>query len=176
LKRSKVIAIFVIAIFAVSLILVAYDSYRNTQVDTSWVETANNMLKDYPSFINVSQLNDPSALMMTTQLHLIENGTDGLLHFGSEDNLTKYLINLLKQASIQKGTISQEQLNKILASGKAVEITFRFFLEVPPHHYNPTYFIVESNQNQGLSGAIIVKDGQSPTLNILAVSKLPKFP
>jgi hypothetical protein len=174
LERRKIIVICIVAVLTVSLILVAYDSYRKTQVNFSWVETANSMLKNYPSYINVSQLDDPSALAMTTQLYLVENGTEVLLHFGSEDNLTKYLINLLKQASIQKGTISQEQLEKVLASGKAVEITVRFFIEIQSHHYNPVYFIIESNQNQDLRGTIIVKE--SSNLEILAVSKLPKFP
>jgi hypothetical protein len=172
MKRRRIIAICIITVIAVSLILVAYNSYRNTQVDTSWVETANSMLKDYHFHINDT---NPDWGLSLRQLHLLENGTHTLLYFGSEDNLTNYLISLLDKAPIQKGTITSAQFEQILASSKTLEITYRFYIEIHSHRYNPTYFILESSQNQNLSGTIIVKEGQSPDLNILAVSKLPGF-
>jgi hypothetical protein len=176
LHRGKVIAICVIAVLAVSLILVAYDSYRNTLVDTSWVETVNTILKEYPSYINDTLIVNPDWTLSILQLHLLENGTNRILYFGSGDTFSNYLINLLRQASIQKGTIAQEQLDKISTSSKAVEITFRFSIEIQSHHYNPAYFILESSPNQELMGTIIAKDSSSTNYNILALSKLPKFP
>ena len=115
MKKKQVIAICIIAALAISLILVAYNSYRNTQVDTLWVETANSMLKDYPSYVNDSRVdNNPDWGLSILQLHFLENGTNRILYVGNGDTLCNYLINLLKQNSIQKGTISQEQLEKIL--------------------------------------------------------------
>jgi hypothetical protein len=174
LKGSIVIAICIIAVLAVTLILVAYDSYRNTQVDTSWVEKANSMLKDYPSYINDTQVDNPDWTMSAVQLHLIENGTKRIIYFGNRDNLTNYLFSVLDQASINKGILSVAQLNQSLTSSKAVELTSRFLITVHSNHYSKAYFILESDQNQ--EGTIIVKDNQSSNLNILAVSKLPKIP
>ncbi len=172
LKRRKIIAISIITIVAISLILVAYNSYRNTQVDTSWVETANSMLQDYPAYVNDSE----DSLLAGFRLFLLENGSSRFFYFGSKDAFCNYLINLLKQASIQKGTMSYDELDQVLSSGKAVEIICRFFISVQSHHYSEVYFILESTQNQDMEGTIIVKDNQSSNLNILAVSKLPKFP
>jgi hypothetical protein len=172
LKRRKVIAICVIAALAVSLILVAYDSYRNTQVDTSWVETASSMLNDYPSYINNTQIDNTDWTMSAVQLHLLGNGTKRILYFGNRDNLTNYLFSVLDQASIQKGTLSETQLNQSLTSSKAVELTCRFLITAQSHHYSEAYFILEGNQD--IRGTIIVKE--SSNLNILAVSKLAKFP
>ena len=176
MKRRKVIAICIFAVLAVSLILVAYNSYRATQIDTLWVETVNSMLKEYPSYINDTLIINPDWTLSPLQLHLLENGTNRILYFGSGDTFCNYLINLLRQASIQKGTISQSQLDQNLASGKTVEITFRHWIEIQSHRYDPVYFILESSQNQDLRGTIIVRDWQSSILSILAVSKLPKFP
>jgi hypothetical protein len=174
LKRRKIIAICIIAILAVSMILVAYNCYRNTQVDTSWVKNVNRMLKDYPSYINDTQVDNTDWTMSAVQVHLLENGTNRILYFGNRDNLYIFLISVLNHASIQKGTLSEAQLNQSLTSSKAVEITCRFLITVQSHHYSEVYFILESNQD--IRGTIIVRDNQSSNINILAVSKLPKFP
>jgi hypothetical protein len=171
LKRRKIIAICIIAVLAVSLILVAYDSYRNMQIDTSWIETANSMLKDYPSYINDTQIEIADWTFSAVQVHLLENGTKRILYFGNRDSLYNFLISVLDQASIQKGTLSEAQLNQSLTSSKAVEITCRFLITVRSHHYSEVYFILESNQE--IRGTIIAKDNQSSNINILAVSKLP---
>lgn len=167
MKRRKIIAICIIAVLSVSLILVAYN-----QVDTSWVETANSMLKDYTSYINDTQIDIANWTFSAVELHLLENGTKRILYFGNRDNLYNFLISVLDQASIQKGTLSEAQLNQSLKSSKAVEMTSRFFITVQSHHYSEVYFILESNQD--IRGTIIVKE--SANINILAVSKLPKFP
>ena len=150
----------------------AYDSYRNTQVDASWVETVNSMLKNYPSYIDDAQVDIPDWTMSAVQLRLLDNGTKRILYFGNRDNLTNFLFSVLDQASITKGTLSETQFNQSLASSKAVELTSRFFITVQSHHYSEVYFILESNQD--MRGTIIVKE--SSNFNILAVSKLPKFP
>lgn len=168
MKRRKIIAICIIAVLSVSLILVAYN-----RVDTSWVETANSMLKDYTSYINDTQIDITDWTFSAVELHLLENGTKRILYFGNrDDNLYNFLISVLDQASIQKGTLSEAQLNQSLKSSKAVEMTSRFFITVQSHYYSEAYFILESNQD--ITGTIIVKE--SANINILAVSKLLKFP
>jgi hypothetical protein len=173
-KRKLVIALTIIAVLSIVLSLFGYNWYRSIQIDSSWIETAESMLNDYHSFVNVTQVPNLDWIFSLVKLHLLENGTDRILYFGGGDNLTNYLISVLDQASIQKGTISDTQLEQVLASSKVLEITFRLNIEIQSHHYNPIYFILES-QNQNLSATIILKDTQSSILNILAVSKLPQI-
>jgi hypothetical protein len=177
LKKRIAIVAAILAILTIVLSLFGYDWFRSTQIDTSWIETAESMLKDYHSYVNFTQVeNNLDWIMAPVTLHLLENGTDNILYFGAGgDNLTNYLYNIPNQISIQKGTISDTQLEQILASSKVLEMTFRFNIEIQSHYYNPIYFILQSSQNQNLIGTIIAKETQSSSLNILALSKLPEI-
>jgi hypothetical protein len=164
MKKRKSLAICIIAILSIVLVAVAYDEYARNQIDTSWIQTTNKMLIHY-SDLNESQLNGLDV-SMSIQVRLVENNTKSLLHYG-ENELTNYLLNLANNATVQKGTLTLNQLEDVLAKSKIIELTQRFWLD--------DNFILESNEYQNLVGCIIIKDTQSSNYGIQAIGKLPVF-
>jgi hypothetical protein len=174
MNKKTVIVIGAIVVLAVSFAVVGYNWYRNSQVDTSWVETANGLLSNYHSYINDTGGWNSPITMSFIRMYTVGNGSSGLIYYGDGDKLSIYLTNLLKQANIQKGTVNWNQAEAILSSGKSVELTYRAgsapgtFSDVP-RKYNVAYFILDS-QNEDMKGTIIA-EGSTDRFDILAVSK-----
>ena len=164
MNKKKILAICITTILSITLVIVAYNEYSKTQIDTSWIETTNKMLTHY-SNLNESQLNGLD-LSMSIQVRLVENNTNNLLYFG-DGELTNYLLSVANNATIQKGTLTQNQLEEILAKSKAIELTCRFYLN--------DNFILNSKEHPNLVGCIIMKDTHSSNYDIIATSKLPIF-
>jgi hypothetical protein len=171
LKRRTIIAVFFIVVLAVSLALVAYNSYRATQIDTSWVEKVNSKLEGY-NYLNDSETEFDG--LAAFKLKLIENGTKTYIVSKTNDTLSDYLFDLLNQTTLQKGTLSNSELNELLSSSRVVEMTFRFFVTVNHSEYSQIYFMLDSSQ--GLTGTILAQDRESSSFDILEVCKLPPFP
>ncbi len=177
LKKRTVLLILGLVILAISFAWIGYDWLRNNSVDTSWVETADNLMGNYHSCINdTGGWNSPITMSFIRMYYRVENGTDGLLYYGDGDTLSIYLTNLLKQANIQKGTMNWNQVHEILSFSKALILTYRAgsapgtFSDVM-RKYNVAYFIVDS-QNEDMKGTIIA-EWSTDRYDILAVSKLP---
>lgn len=179
MRKKVVIAAIIIIVLAVSSLAVGYywTNLRNNQTDTSWVETAKNLLGNYHSYINETQpANSPITMSFIRMYYRLENGTSGLLYYGDGDTLSIYLTNLLKQASTKEDTMNWNQVHEILSTSKALTLSYRAgsapgtFSEVTSK-YNVAYFILDS-QNEDMKGTIIA-EFSSDRFDVLALSKLP---
>jgi hypothetical protein len=174
LKKRTIIALCLVVVLAVSLFLIAYNRYRTTQIDTSWVEEINSKLENY-SYLNEPELEQEFNGLAMDRIYLFENSTIYyIITSGDNDTLRNYLYDLLNKATIQQGTLSSSELKELFPSSRAVEIILRFFTTINHHEYSDIYFILDNHQ--GLTGKILAQERGSTSFNILEVSKLQSIP
>lgn len=167
-----VVLITVIALFG-ALIGYYWANLNNKQIDTSWVAKAEGLVQNYQPYNN-TQSNSPNVTLAYCSMYLVENGTEQLIYYGNGDTLSTYLGELLKNATIQKGTINQDHLDKVLATDRVVLLSYRIsilHMSDPTAKYYMGYFILEDNLNEGLEGTIIARDISSNNLSLLAVRR-----
>ncbi len=175
LRRKLLVAAAVIIAVSISSIAVAY--YWTNQIDTSWIETVNNQLESYHSYVNETQAaNSPITMAFIRMYYRFENGSSVLLYYGEGDTLSIYLTNLLGQANIQKGTLNLSQANEIQSSSRALILTYRAgsapgIFNAVAFKYGAAYFILD-NKNQNLKGTILAELSGTERFNVLALGKL----
>jgi hypothetical protein len=174
MKRA-VLTILLITVIALSGALIGYywANLNNRQIDTSWVAKAEGLLQGYQPYNN-TQPNSLDVTLAYCNMYLVENGTEQLIYYGNGDALSTYLGELLENATVQKGTVNQDHLDRVLATDRAVILSYRISILAmsdPTAKYYMGYFILEDDLNEGLEGTIIAREISSNGLSLLAVSR-----
>jgi hypothetical protein len=175
-KRKRILVIGLIVVIALSSFAVVYYRYRSSQIDTSWAENVNQMVKKATPYPN--GYFDPALLLSYCRVYLIENGTSELIQYDATSNqtLSAYLTNLLIKANLQlqpSGSISSDFLGRILASDNVVAINYRLStLQFGgQQRFSEGYFVLGDNLNEGLSGKIITVEVGKQGYSLWAISK-----
>jgi hypothetical protein len=175
-KRKRILVIVLAVVMALSSFVVAYYWYKSIQIDTSWVENVNQMVKEVTPYPN--GYSDPALLLSYCRVYLIENGTSELIQYDATSNqtLSTYLTNLLIKANLQlqpSGSISSDFLDRVLASDKVVATNYRLStLQFGgQQRFYVGYFVLKDNLNEDLVGKIIVGEVQKQGYSLWAISK-----
>jgi hypothetical protein len=181
--KKTVLAAIMIIVFSVSVIVGFYltNLESNTdQIDSSWVEDINQLLKNLTPYANSTEYSNPNILLSYCQTHLYENGTSSLIEFGNAGNdntnpVNTYLNNLLLKANLQlqqNGSISIDFLNRVLATDKVVEISYRLSTMQfgGQQRFSSGYFVLKDYLNEDLLGKMIVSE-VGKGLSLWAISK-----
>ncbi len=127
----------------------------NPQIDSSWVETVNNLLKTYETYPNQTQYANPEVTLSACNMYLVENGSEQLIYYGNGDPLSVYLGELLKKTNIQKNAVSEGYLDKVLANDRVIILNYRLsilhMIDSDAKYY-AGYFILEDNLSEDLDG------------------------
>ncbi len=177
--RRLVVGVAVIAVLSISLLAAGYywannEQQLDAQIDTSWTETVKIRLQNYQSYPESVAQSSPDVTISYCNVFVAENGTEQLIYYGNGNELSSYLGELLKDATLQKGTASEELVNRVLENDTVVILTYRasvLHLMNPDAKYYKAYFILQDNLNEGLKGTIIANEINSDHMDILAISK-----
>jgi hypothetical protein len=128
-----------------------------TERDTSWISKVNSLLeesKPYPD-----EYTKPPIIWF--HIYLYENGTEQLVDAGEADNeFVVYLQDLLLRVDGQRNSsITQEFVNKVLATNKVLMLTERMYHDFHLwKNFGRALFVLEDNLNEDLEGIIIVRE------------------
>jgi len=163
-NRAKTVLITLILVAAsltvyFSLYLKAYTltGLPITERDTSWISKVNSLLeesKPYPD-----EYTKPPIIWF--HIYLYENGTEQLVDAGEADNeFVVYLQDLLLRVDGQRNiSITQEFVNKVLATNKVLMLTERMYHDFHLwKNFGRALFVLEDNLNEDLEGIIIVRE------------------
>lgn len=126
------------------------------ELDTSWITTVNQFLEDskpYPEG-NISDL-------VLSRIYLFENGTDQLVVGTSAKNeFVIYLENLLLRVNKQKNdSITEVFVDKMLATGKVLELKYRVYRDFHLwKNFDTALLVLKDNLNEGLEGTIYIRE------------------
>lgn len=169
LKRKAVIviALALAGVLIVSFILVYELTSRPEtppQIDNSWIPTVEQLLQDaqpYPpdnSSVNVAD--NPQDIT----IYLTENDSQQLIYYGSGNNFTTYLTGLMENVSYEKvARVSEVYLGEVMQNDKVVTLNYNIATVIADHpnqRFYEAYFVLQDNQNMGLTGAIFVRSTQ----------------
>ena len=161
MKRKIALAVGVLVVLSFTFSFLGYYWYLHSQVDLSWIEPANNLLRNYKAYPNETQYTNPEVTLSARNMYLVENGSEQLIYYGNGDTLSLYLGDLLKEANMQKGPVSEDYLSKVLANDKVVTLRYRssilHIIDSETKYYTG-YFILEDNLNDSLKGTIIARE------------------
>ncbi len=174
MKKKTFIAVIIILVLAISFLLVGlyWANLGNHQIDTSWVAKAKELAKNYSPI--TTNFTTPDVAISYCNMYLVRNGSEQLIYYGNGDTLSKYLGDLLNGPTIDKGTVSQDYLDKVLAKDEVVILGYRKSIFAPSHptaKYYMGYFILEDNLNQGPFGTIIGREISTSNLHLLAIHR-----
>jgi hypothetical protein len=170
MNKKKFVA--AIAIFALLFSLVGMQSLSalpSYQADTSWIIVAKQLVQNYQPYANTS---NPEVTLSYCNMYMAENGTKQLIYYGNGDTLSIYLGELLRNGTIYKGSTSEDYLDKVLANGTAIILTYRVSIlatQYPEAKYYQGCFILEDKLNEGLQGTIIAREMNTSDLVLLGV-------
>jgi hypothetical protein len=165
----KRIIIILSTLILVSILVVVYlfnsAPSEPTQVDTSWISTVEQLLQEaqpYPP--NNSSLSHP-ANPQILNVYLNENGTEQLIYYGSGSNLSNYLYDLMESVNVERDpTVAEYYLSKVMLNDKVVSLHYNLTLvsqNYSSQRFYVAYFVLEDNLNEGLTGAIFVRNTQA---------------
>ena len=171
-KRKRILVVGLVVVIALSSFVVAYYWYKSTQIDTSWIQTVNNSLPNYPPYSNQTESNIEGTIEYC-RVYLSENGTEQLIYYGNGGTLGQYLTNLLKDANIRIGSISETKVTEVLGRDKVVTMAYRpsVLMFGGQQRFYEGYFVLEDNLNEGLSGKIITVEVGKQGYSLWAISK-----
>jgi hypothetical protein len=184
MKKTVLAATILIIVLFVGVVVGFYltNQKSNTdQIDSSWVEDINQLLKNVTPITNSTEYSNPNVLLSYCRTYLYENGTSSLIEFGNAGNnvtdpVNTYLNNLLLKANLQlqqNGSISSDFLDKVLATDKVVEINYRLSTMQfgGQKRFSSCYFVVKDYLNEDLLGKMIVSEVGKQGLSLWAISK-----
>ncbi len=168
--KKLFMAAVIIILLAVFSLEVGYflTNPRNSQTDTSWIETANNLLQNYSSSNYINSTENPGLYLAYLRVALFDNGTLYFLHVGNGDNLSGYLENVLKQASVEKA-VDDSFLDNVLSVDRVVWLNYRLSVMRKADKYYSVYFILNDNLNAELQGKILAIDKNTNNCYLLEV-------
>jgi hypothetical protein len=139
------------------------------QIDTSWIIDAKQLVQNYQPYTNNS---NPEVTLSYCNMYMAENGAEQLIYYGNGDTLSTYLGDLLRNATVEKGSTSEDYLARVLANDMVVVLTYRVSIlgmQHPEAKYYQGYFILEDNLNEGLRGMVIAREMATNYLDLVAV-------
>jgi hypothetical protein len=142
----------------------------STQIDISWVGEAKQLAQGYQPYTDDSA---PEVTLSFCNMYKVENGTRQLIYYGNGDALSTYLGELLSNATVNMGNISEDQLGKVLTNNAVLILTYRASIlatQFPEAKYYQGCFILEDKLNEGLQGTIIARGLITSDLALLGVT------
>ena len=170
LRRKVVIfiALAVASIFIVSSILVyqltSGPAENPPQIDTSWIPVVEQLLQDAKPYPPDNSSLSPAANPEVINVYLAENGSEQLIYYGDGSNLSNYLTALMESVNYQKvPRVSEVFIGEVMQNDTVVNLNYNITMVLannPTQRFYAAYFVLQDNQNVGLTGAIFVRSTQ----------------
>ena len=134
------------------------------QIDNSWIPTVEQLLQDAKPYPPNNSSLSPAANPEDINVYLAENGSEQLIYYGDGSNLTDYLTGLMENVSYQKvARVSEVFLGEVMQNDTVVTLNYNIATVIADHptqRFYEAYFVLQDNQNMGLTGAIFVRSTQ----------------
>jgi hypothetical protein len=151
-------------VIIISITLAAFSKMNMppSEVDTSWISTVEQLLKDAKPYPPNNSSLSPPGYPQHLNVYLQENGTSTLIYYDTSSELSDYLDQILQSVDLEKNhTVSELFLSKVMEKDRVVELSYNQTMlsnmADSTKRFYQGYFILQDNLDEGLTGAIIAR-------------------